>query len=159
MQYTQEQVENKIANVMPHGVREIVAKGTGIYPKIVDAYFNPNDERKSPHFQTLHIQAVLDNDPQFPGVGDAVWAEMCAMREASRPGVSGQISLIDALIQKLASDSDTSQELATAIADGRIDPNERKRLIPLIARERELLDTIEELVLGKRPAKDAAGGK
>ncbi len=83
MQFTQEQVEKEIADVMPHGVREVIAKGTGIYPKIVDAYYNPHDERKSPNFTVLHVQAVLD--VREPAVGDAVWKKMCALREASVP--------------------------------------------------------------------------
>ena len=82
MEFTQEQIEKEIADEMPHGIREVIAKGTGIYPKIVDAYLNPHDERKSPHFTVLHIQAVLDRDA--PEIGEAVWQKMCALREGSR---------------------------------------------------------------------------
>ena len=68
---------------MPSGTREAIARETGIYAGVIRGYFNADDERKSPHFQVLHIQAVLDAMPSE--VGERVWAEMCSMREASRP--------------------------------------------------------------------------
>lgn len=83
MNHTQEEIEKEIADVMPHGTREVIARGTGIYPKIVDAYFNPFDERKSPHFTVLHMQATLDRDQ--PEIGEAVWQKLNALRDASRP--------------------------------------------------------------------------
>lgn len=81
--FTQEEIEKELADQLPHGTREDIAKGTGIYGKIVDAYFNPFDERKSPHFTVLHIQAVLD--AKHPEIGDALWAKMNALRESSKP--------------------------------------------------------------------------
>lgn len=78
---TQEQIEKEIADILPHGLREGIARGTAIYPKIVDAYFNPFDERKSPYFQTLHIQSVID--ALDPATGDALWAKVNDLREES----------------------------------------------------------------------------
>lgn len=81
LDFTQEQIERELADLLPHGMREGIAKGTGIYAKIVDAFFNPHDERKSPHFSVLHIQAVVDAlDPE---TGDALWAKLTELREAS----------------------------------------------------------------------------
>lgn len=83
MRFTQTQIEKDISDVIPHGVREAIAAGTGIYPKIVDAYFNPNDERKSPHFTVLHVQHVLDTKHIL--VGERVWQVMNSLRQASKP--------------------------------------------------------------------------
>lgn len=81
MEHTQEQIEKALSDILPHGIREGIAKGTGIYPKIIDAYFNPYDERKSPHFTVLHIQAVID--ALDPATGDALWQRMNELREDS----------------------------------------------------------------------------
>lgn len=79
----QEQIEKELSDILPHGIREAIARGTGIYPKIVDAYFNPFDERKSPHFTVLHIQSVID--AVDPATGEAVWQRLNELREESRP--------------------------------------------------------------------------
>lgn len=122
MQFTQEQIEKELADVLPHGSREVIAKGTGIYPKIVDAYFNPFDERKSPHFTVLHIQAVLDNES--PEIGDAVWEKLCALREAGKRRSAAVRDLTSTLIEKSKHDTSTNTKVLQAIKDGRIDRSE-----------------------------------
>ncbi len=81
--FTQEEIEKELSDSVPHGMREGIARSTGLYPAVVAAWFNPHDERKSPQFTVLQIQAALDN--LSPADGEEHWQKMCAMREASRP--------------------------------------------------------------------------
>lgn len=81
------EVEKALSDVLPHGIREGIAKGIGIYPKIVDAFFNPFDERKSPYFSVLHIQSVIDS--LDPATGDLLWQMFHDLRDESKPHGAG----------------------------------------------------------------------
>lgn len=143
----QEEIERQLSDAMTHGTREVIARGTGIYPKIVDAYFNPYDERKSPHFTVLHIQAVLDRE--CPEIGEAVWRRMCAMRDASRPhdpGVSQAARLTGSLADKVQTAARTTSMIIEAARDGRIDKKEAMEVREAIAAERLNLDEIEQML-------------
>jgi hypothetical protein len=83
MKLTQIQVETQLSDNLPHGMREDIARETGKYPSVVSGWFNPDDERKSPYFTVLLIQAAIDN--LDPDIGDIIWNVMTSMREASRP--------------------------------------------------------------------------
>jgi len=148
MDYTQEQIEKKLSDVVPHGMREEIAKGTGIYPKIVDGYFNPQDERKSPHFTVLHIQSVLDN--RSPDVGEAVWQTLCALREAGKPmELRTGRDIAETLTDKITNDASTTTLLIDAIKDGRVDVREAAKIQVAIRRERDNLDELEKLTGGE----------
>ena len=82
MHFTQAETETRLANTVPNGIKRDVARHTGLYEAIVYAWFNPHDERKSPMFKTLQIQAALDEIN--PEAGEAHWQEMKHMREANR---------------------------------------------------------------------------
>jgi len=147
MKLHQEEIERQLSDAMPHGVREIIARGTGIYPKIVDAYFNPYDERKSPHFTVLHIQAVLDRE--CPEIGEAVWRRLCSMRDASRPPQTPATPaerLTASLTDKVTTDARTTALIIEAAADGSIDNRERMTLRDAITAERQNLDRIEQML-------------
>lgn len=81
--FTQTEVERELADAVPHGMREGIARVTGIYPAIVSAYFSPDNERQSPAFRLLMIQAALDE--LSPADGEIHWQKICAMRSASMP--------------------------------------------------------------------------
>ena len=83
MKFTQSETEMQLNDAVPNGLKREISRRTGIYESIVYAYFNPHDERKSPQFQTLHIQAALDE--LNPEVGDAHWQAMERIREANKP--------------------------------------------------------------------------
>jgi hypothetical protein len=78
---TQNQIESQLSDTVPHGKRRDVARLTGTYESILYAYFNADDPRKSPQFETLAIQAALDH----LGLGDEHWNAMCRLRDVSRP--------------------------------------------------------------------------
>lgn len=91
--FTQIEIEQKLSEIVPYGYREEVARITGIYPKIVAAYFSPDNERKSPAFCFLLIQAALDEiDAE---VGEAHWQAVARFREMSRPQKSEHLSIAD----------------------------------------------------------------
>lgn len=80
---TQNDIEKELSDAVPHGLRKAVARLTQTYESVVYAWLNADDERKSPAFQQLAIQAALDEiDPE---IGEAYWQRFCALREASRP--------------------------------------------------------------------------
>lgn len=83
IEFTQVEIEQELSDTIPHGMRKAIARITGIYPAIVSAYFSPDNERKSPMYETLAIQAALDQEN--PEVGEAHWKKFCALREASLP--------------------------------------------------------------------------
>lgn len=81
--FTQNEIEQEISDAVPQGRRKDVARLTGIYPSIIYDYFNPEQPRKSPMFETLLIAAALDElDPE---VGERFWETLCRLREMSRP--------------------------------------------------------------------------
>lgn len=82
IQYLQTEIEKGLADTVPHGMREGVARVTGIYPAIVSAYFSPDNERQSPAFRLLMIQAALDE--LSPADGEAHWQKIVEFREGSR---------------------------------------------------------------------------
>lgn len=97
MNFTQEQVEKELGDVVPHGARESIARATGIYPAIVSAYFSASNERKSPQFETLLMQAALDNsdDPQEVIAGENLWQKMCLLRQMSMPRRESDLCVTD----------------------------------------------------------------
>ncbi len=112
--FTQTEVERELSDAVPHGMRDGIARVTGIYPAIVCAWFNPNDERKSPQFTVLQMQAALDE--LCPADGDAHWNKLCAMREASRPHQSSRGLSID---HELGSLSKEITDVIVAKCEGR----------------------------------------
>jgi hypothetical protein len=78
---TQNEIESQISDTVPHGKRRDVARLTGTYESVMYAYFNADDARKSPQFETLAIQAALDE----LGLGDEHWNVLCRLREVSKP--------------------------------------------------------------------------
>jgi hypothetical protein len=129
MNFTQPEIEKEISNVVPHGSRENIARRTGIYPSVVSGWFNPDDERKSPHFTTLLVQNDLDNNE--PEVGEQVWQTICRLREAGQPAQLhlSTSELPSLLLTKIRGCGVAIQEASTAIADGKIDKREAERLI------------------------------
>ena len=91
MKFTQSEIEKELANTVPNGIKRDIARETHIYESIVYAYFNPYDERKSPQFQTLQIQAALDE--LHPEVGEAHWQALERLREASKPASKSGLCL------------------------------------------------------------------
>lgn len=92
--FTQEEIEKELSDAVPHGMREGIARVTGLYPAVVAAWFNPSDERKSPMFTVLQIQAALDQ--LSPADGEDHWQRICVLREASRPhGVTKEPLCVD----------------------------------------------------------------
>lgn len=144
MQYTQEEVERELSDAVPFGLRKVIAAGTGIYAKIVEAFFNPNDERKSPHFTVLHIQAVLDK--RDPAAGEALWQKMNALRQGSMPRRFSPKTPTDTLTAKLNNENRTTVEWIEAIRDGRIDRHEAISLRSRIRNEQNDLIELESLV-------------
>lgn len=87
MEHTQFEIESELSDVVPHGIRKAIARDTGIYPSVIYGYFNPDDERKSPMFETLLILSALDNsnDPDACKAGEAMWQKLCILRQMSMP--------------------------------------------------------------------------
>ena len=81
MRVTQYEVESEIGEVVGDICRRDIAAQTGTYPTVMYAYFNPNDERKSPQFETLRIQAALD--AKDAETGERHWRKLCELRERS----------------------------------------------------------------------------
>lgn len=104
--FTQIEIEQELSDVVPHGMRKTIAQITGIYPAIVSAYFSPDNERKSPQYETLSIQAALDQEN--PEVGEAHWQKMCALREASLPARFEPLCLITESVRGIKEDSDVA---------------------------------------------------
>lgn len=140
MRFTQPDVEKELSDAIPFGMREEIARGTGIYPKIVDAYFNPNDERKSPHFQVLHIQSVLDE--RDPSIGDAVWDKLNALRDAGRP-VTLKTAELD-IDRELGNLSKDITEVIVAKCEGK----PLTAQLEQIAEAKRQIDIYEQAVIG-----------
>lgn len=81
MRITQYEVEKELGKIVDDVCRQDIAASTGIYPTVVYGYFNPNDERKSPYFETLLIQAHVD--AKNPECGARLWEAMNRLREMS----------------------------------------------------------------------------
>lgn len=138
--FTQYQIENELSDAMPHGMREEIARGTGIYPKVVDAWFNPHDERKSPFFTVLHMMAVLDE--ASPGDGNAIWNLLNSMREASRPHVDDAELCVDHEMGRLSKEF---SDIFVAKCEGKpVDAIQRE-----IDEARRQLDTFEAAIYQK----------
>lgn len=133
MKFTQQEIEGQLSDAIPNetgtGTRKDIAAWTGIYPSIVSAWFNADDERKSPHFTVLHVQSELDE--KAPGVGDAVWAVMNRVREANRPtcGVRENADLTTQILRQINTAANAIKESSSAISDGSISKSEAERLI------------------------------
>ncbi len=83
MKFTQDEIENTIGDLVPRGLRKEVAAKTATYPSVMYGYFNGDDPRKSPWFETL---VMLDGLNELdPAVADAVWHQIEAFYQASRP--------------------------------------------------------------------------
>lgn len=87
VEHSQNEIESELSDAVPHGIRRQIARDTGIYESVIYGYFNPDDERKSPHFTVLQIQAALDNsdDPVAVQAGENLWQKMCILRQMSMP--------------------------------------------------------------------------
>jgi len=83
LQLTQNDIEKTLADVLPNGKRKEIARLTHTYESVLYGYLNPDDERKSPAFQQLAIQAAIDEiDPEM---GERYFQAFCALRAASLP--------------------------------------------------------------------------
>jgi hypothetical protein len=128
MKFTQEEIEGELSDVVSRGKRKDIAAGTGIYPSVVSGWFNPDDERKSPHFTVLFVQDYLDNTA--PQVGDAVWAVMNRIREANRNVIAkAEVPLVSQILADVRTAAEFIQECSIAIADGSLTKSETQRLI------------------------------
>lgn len=83
MKFTQYDIEGELSDAVPNGIKNDIARVTGIYPSVVTGWFNRDDERKSPQYQMLQIQAALDN--LYPEIGEAHWNTLERLREANKP--------------------------------------------------------------------------
>jgi hypothetical protein len=85
--FSQYEIESELSDAVPNGIKTEIARKTGIYPAIVDAYFNRDNERKSPQFQTLQMQAAMDE--LHPEIGERHWRTLERLREAGKPAKKG----------------------------------------------------------------------
>ena len=86
MKLTQNEVESALGDIVPRGVRRDIARETGTYDSVVYAQYNPDDERKSPAYQTLRDIAVMDR--LHPEIGQLFVETFLSLRETSRPAQS-----------------------------------------------------------------------
>jgi len=101
--YSQNEIESQLSDAVPtRGLRREIARRTGIYESVIYGYFNADDPRKSPQFETLFIQAELDGAD--PAIGESHWQTMCAIREANKGGIS-EIANLDSEMAKLTSEA------------------------------------------------------
>jgi tellurite resistance protein len=129
---TQIQIEGEISDAFPQGKRSEIAGNAHIYPSVMLGWLNPDDERKSPWYQVLAVQAELDE--AYPKIGDKVWAAIDRLREAGRPAKLniGTSELPSLLLMEIRQCGTVIQEASTAIADGRIDKREAEHLIEVL---------------------------
>ncbi len=91
MKFRQDMIENDIGELVPRGLRKEVAARTAIYKTIVYGYFNGDDPRKSPWFETILVMdALFACDPQ---AADAVWRKINEYVDASRPRTNAPATL------------------------------------------------------------------
>jgi hypothetical protein len=146
MHFTQVQIESELSDAFPQGKRSVIAGNAHIYPSVLLGWFNPDDERKSPHYQVLAVQAELDE--LYPETGDRVWQTMNRLREAGQPARLnlGTAELPSLLLMEICHCGTAIQEVSTAIADGRIDKREAEHLIDVLkALETDIARSLEGL--------------
>jgi len=144
---TQNEIERELADVVPHGTRKEIARLTHTYESVMYGYMNSDDERKSPAFNQLAIQAALDEIA--PELGEVYWQKFCALREASRPHPfkTGR-TIADSLTDKITRDASTTTQLVDALRDGHIDLREASKILISVNAERRNLDEIEQIISG-----------
>jgi hypothetical protein len=105
-------------------------------------------EKTDPYapFRKLYAAAVRAGVPTFHWENDM--AEIRLRAEKRKPVKTPA----EVLIEKVKSDAHTDTIIISAIEDGNITDDEAKDIEAAIARERELLDSIEVLVRDRKPS-------
>jgi hypothetical protein len=83
LQFTQEEVEKEIADILVHNDRAEVSRITGIHISTIKQQLNPDDERKSFTYSFLQVLCALDQIS--PERGEQLWLKVQQFREMSRP--------------------------------------------------------------------------
>lgn len=81
--FTQAEIERRIADKVPHGMRRDIARTARIGESIVYGWFNPDDERKSPFYLTLSMLAA--GLAEHPVETEELFQEFCKMYEQCKP--------------------------------------------------------------------------
>jgi hypothetical protein len=82
IQFTQEEVEKAMSEVLRHGDRTDVARITGLAESTIKRQFNPDDhEAVSCAFRILQIACALDEIDEV--AGEKFWRTLCGFREMS----------------------------------------------------------------------------
>ncbi len=106
MRFTQNEIERELSDMIPQGRRREIAREARLGESIVYGYLNPDDERKSPAYLLLSMQAAMDEID--PAMGDAHWNKLTALRAASKPMALSrsprQIDDVTAELQKESAD-------------------------------------------------------
>lgn len=131
MHLTQDKIEGEIGDLIPRHLRKAVAAATGIYPSVVYAYFNGDDERQSPAYKTLRIQDALDT--LDAATGERVWQKICAFREESKPHERTAFDTIGELVETTKRYTRSVEQMVDALADGRVDEGETIRFLADLA--------------------------
>lgn len=127
MRFAQSEIEGQLSDIVPRGVRRDLAAATGIYESVMYGYYNADDERKSPAFCLLLIQAALDE--HHSDIGDLHWQTICSIREAGRGAI----------------DSDgLDEEIATFVTEANDVPISRLKHKPLRDQLREVRESVAE---------------
>jgi hypothetical protein len=150
MHFTQPEIEGQIAAELPYGMPENIARGCGLYPSNVHAWLNQNDERKSPWFTVLLVQAYLDIE--HPETGERVWQKVNEIRNASMPVKESAEDIHGALLRKVGSSGALIKQIVKTLEDGQIDSEERFILLSMLkevqAETSAAIDRLEKLDVG-----------
>jgi hypothetical protein len=139
LQLTQNDIEKTLADVLPNGKRKEIARLTHTYESVLYGYLNPDDERKSPAFQQLAIQAAIDEiDPEM---GERYFQAFCALRATSLP-VRFKTHLCPT--RELGNLSKEFTDVVVAKCEGKPEPEQRREISEL----RRQLDQYEEALIG-----------
>lgn len=140
IRFTQNEIEHPLSDAVPRGIRKEVARITGLYESVVYGYFNADDERKSPAFCLLLIQAALDH--AAPEVGEAHWQHIVRFRELSKPVESQSLCVKAELSGSLKEDND----LITAHVNGKSLYDQLKECDESLNQKRRLRSAILEAI-------------
>jgi hypothetical protein len=131
---TQIEIEEQLSEAIPHGIRSEIAGLAHIYPSVFYGWLNPDDERKSPWYTVLAVQAEMDEN--FPDAGEKAWRAMNRLREVGRSGID--VGSGDDLPKMLLTDvgdlANAIREISKDIADGVVSEKEAQRLIETMSR-------------------------
>lgn len=150
MRFTQFEIESAISDSIPRGLRKQVAAKTHIYESVLYGFLNEHDERKSPQYQTLTIQAALDElDAE---AGEKHWRTLDGLRSMNKPidagGSSSGINVADALAEKFEKDAALSADVLEVIING-LTVTTAQRLLMAIDGEERLLNQLRRACFKK----------